>query len=420
MEATTFVSFSDLKRMTRAELLDAGAKIDTCVRNTRFNSQITDNSNKNSIEIGVDYLTLIVKAATDKGFRDIIEFVEGTFDETIEYDSQRAQWMCHQQYTGSSTNSVHGTRVWTKAPRDGEMGEMRIVLGGKVLSKASSADVLDFSQIMLHMYQARCTRFDAAIDDYAKILSLDEVRKAQLDGNFAHVSSTSYYESGERGKRERGITIGMGARQSEAYQRIYDKNVESSGEIDAIRMETEFKGDKAQYLFEQFCEYDLEKVSEAYRYIAGAAIGTVRYCDRSSEDKNLDRLVDLPWYAKFCQRVGNGFRVKLRKKVATLSDKIGWVKKAVVPSLAEIKAYMGDVEFWQWLEDDIAEASAILSPIQIARVKQQREYDQQQQQDRQQLREVETTERLRSLGVVTKTKKKASAKRLLLELKARE
>jgi Replication initiation factor len=354
----------------------------TPVSNTGLYSQTTTITNKNGYEVGVDWLTISSDSISAFELSGIIELIEKTFDETIEFNTKMATFD-GKHYSASSVASLRGTRVFANYPNERTIyAELRFKIPGKALSAATANECRDTMAVLKDMYGFTCSRFDCAIDDYGKVLDLDEVKKAQDLGNFAHVEVTGYHESGERGGKEKGKTITFGSRVSESYLRVYDKSVQSSGEIDAIRFEVEFKGAKAQAVFEQYCDFTFDDEQGAAKVIAGAALGAVRFCDRSSGEKNLERLTDLPWYKKLCDSVVSGFRLRVRKKERFLDDAIGWVTKAVMPTLAMIRSYMGDDVFLQWVYDETTEQMPLMSKIKREKIKQQQQLDLKEQQNR--------------------------------------
>jgi hypothetical protein len=360
-----------------------GIEVGTRSSNTGLFSQTPPNPPKKGYELSIDWLTLSYPIGGYGESLSIIGLIEKTFSETIDYSPSRAVNRWGQTYRGSSSDSLRGTMLYSNPPKDGNFGELRVYLPGKALATATMNEIRDFCQISSEMFSASCARFDVAIDDYSKVLNLDEVKSAQDKGNFAYVETIGYHESGERGGKDKGRTITFGSRQSESYSRFYDKNVESKGKIDAIRLEGEFKDSKAQQLFEQWTAFAFtDDEQQCAKLLAGAVLGAVRFCDRSSGDKNLDRCEDLPWYKKLCDSVVSGFRLRVRKKERFLDDAVYWVEKAVIPTLSMIRKYMGDDVFLQWVYDCTDEAMPLLSKIKLEKIQQQQQLDQEEQQNR--------------------------------------
>lgn len=351
--------------------------------NTGLDSQIIPFTDKKGYELSVDWLTLVFPVTGLGEAFSVIQLIKSTFHEEIDFSPHHRICKFGREYRGSSTASLRGTMLLFNPSSVGRQGELRAYIPGKALATASMNAIRDFCQISREMYSATCARIDVAIDDYSKVLDLGDVKQAQDNGDFAYVETIGYHESGERGKKDKGRTITFGSRQSQAYQRFYDKSVESNGEIDAIRLEVEFKDDKAQALFEAWCFHAFtEDEQECAKTLAGAALGAVRFCDRSSGDKNLDRCNDLPWYEKLCDSVVSGFRLRVRKKERILDDSMSWVQRAVMPTLSMIRLYMGDDSFLQWIYDGTEEKIPLLSNIKREKIKQQQQLDKKEQLER--------------------------------------
>ena len=65
-----------------------------------------------------------------------------------------------------------------------------------------------------------------------------------------------------------------------------------------------------------------------------------------------------------------------------MDDSMAWVAKAVMPTLAMIRRYMGDDEFLQWVYDGTDEQMPLLSKIKIEKIEQQQQLDKEEQQKR--------------------------------------
>lgn len=378
---------SPVKKPKKSKKLNGIGFGGTPVSNTGLNSQTNNIDTKRGYEVGVDWLTIVCyhDPSSEFGYDPsvAIDIVEGNLGEKIEFVNGRPDFD-GKKYASSSQASLHGTRAMSNPPGEdeSERGEIRFKIPGKALSVASPSDIRDMCQILSAFFEVRCTRFDVAIDDYNKLLDLDEIYEVQQNGDFAHVQKFGYHESGERGKLHRGRTLTFGSRQSNAFVRIYDKAVESKGDIDAIRYEVEFSDDKANALFHEWIEFPLHNEQIAAKHIAGAALGAVRFCDRTTDERNLDRLDDLPWYKRICDSVASGFRVRLRKKERYLDRAVGWVEKAVMPTLAMIRKYMdADDLFLQWIFDSTTEKMGELSSIKLEMIKIQQQQDKEQQID---------------------------------------
>lgn len=87
------------------------------------------------------------------------------------------------------------------------------------------------------------TRLDIAHDDYSKKFTPRDLMEYWLSGQ---VSTPARFARCVASKQSGSDTFYLGKRGSERMLRVYDKAAESQGEIDAVRWEFEYRGEKAQ------------------------------------------------------------------------------------------------------------------------------------------------------------------------------
>lgn len=232
----------------------------------------------------------------------------------------------------------------------------------KVLIDISATPLMELSEECawkfskeLYGMGLRCTRFDFAIDDYARVLSFDAIKLAGEVGNFARVRTMRphiLYTSGQA-----AIVTGYscGSRESDRYLRIYDKEIESRGKdcyADCIRVEGEFKSDQAEQLFEKYVL--AETVEEALSLAAKYVVGIVDFVEKS--DVHLDRCEVLSWWASFVSAVGGSIRVRTTRLVRTVDTIVGFVERQVKRGLALLQICQGDIWFRGALEGWLSDA----------------------------------------------------------------
>jgi DNA relaxase NicK len=272
----------------------------------------------------------------------IIDLLQQTFDDHIEFhpdlpDTNGKRW------DGHSTTSLRGTKVWWDAPTDDKAGQLYCYFGGAVLGAATHRAAQDLFACLSAMYGGDCKRFDVALDDFDKEIPLDQVELDVRAGNVSGSRSFQFTESGKIGEAATGKTIYLGSAQSDKRIRIYDKSTQTGGEVDAIRVEVQFRDSKAQTAFLGWIDFDAGAVDVgAPQYLAALVTGAVKFCDRSKGDKNIDRCPMLPWWENLVNRVGQGIKVAAPRVVKTLEKCMGWIDYQVSRSLALIKRAMGD------------------------------------------------------------------------------
>lgn len=138
------------------------------------------------------------------------------------------------------------------------------------------------SDILEDLYRKGCkvTRMDIAADDYQKVyMPIDYVDFYRENRIRTYCRRFQYIGCN-------GGTVYLGSRNSGRYVRIYDKNKESKGEIDAIRYELEFRGHYAQMVVdkllsgEEFSFMDL--MLTIFQIVPADAAASDRPADKSN------------------------------------------------------------------------------------------------------------------------------------------
>jgi hypothetical protein len=148
------------------------------------------------------------------------------------------------------------------------------------------------------------TRIDVALDDYDRELSVEWHRE-----QISYRKTLCYFRTAKCVSdlmEDRDETVYMGRRGSSGsgcYYRIYDKNIQSDGEVNAIRYEAEFSGDKVGTVFGIILECGVTDIGTYEDTLAGLVLGCLDY--RVKEGKKcLDRCPRVPeWEAFLQQRV---------------------------------------------------------------------------------------------------------------------
>lgn len=322
---------------------------------------------QNGFETSIDTVTVVFrKIATGKGAMDIKALLESTFSEKIDFDVNRPTFMM-RHWDGSSSASLRGTMLHWKAPKEYGYGALRVHLPGKALAGVPSSDITAFFKYMHEVYQADCTRLDIAADDYGVRDYLLDVEAAALQKNYVGVRSHRVITSGGLGAPD-GKTIYFGSKASDMQLRVYDKAVESNGVKQCIRWELQLRRCKAYAVFEKLLSLPSEEPGDLSSLIGGYISGAVRFCDRSSKAKDLSRCPDLVWWQRVRALLGSSVKIAVTKKEPLMTNKIGWLCKSVMPSLAAVQVYLGEEEFYGFLGEEIEEKRAVLSHLNKAMI----------------------------------------------------
>jgi hypothetical protein len=90
-------------------------------------------------------------------------------------------------------------------------------------------------------------------------------------------------------------------------------------------------------------------------YLAGVVIGSVSFIGRT-EDKNVTRMLLLPWWKEFIDKVGVGIRHSIQSVQTSYERKRNWFTRQVSVTLAMFKKVMGIRQFKQYLEKELTDA----------------------------------------------------------------
>lgn len=168
----------------------------------------------------------------------------------------------------------------------------------------------------------RPSRIDLCFDDYSKKFTPDQYERWLLEGYF----NTRMKKHGFFCDDNKGYTFYLGNRRKKLI-RIYDKNKESDGFIDAIRYEFELHGYYAQAIFDQIIEEDVpafgDLILDSFRII------------NPDSNENITRCEMLVEWEDFIKSslTQNFVEVKHYRGVPKPEKFRKWFEKNLIPSL---------------------------------------------------------------------------------------
>ena len=220
-----------------------------------------------------------------------------------------------------------------------------------------SVDQVHVSQ-QLHFLKAleeigvRCSRLDIALDDHKRRIEPDDVEREFEAGHVVGYRLGTPHRPKRRVKGQtlvEGASFELGRRGADGSGKflvVYDKTLESDGEIDAIRWELRFSKEAADTAFLVLSSSrDLPSLScKLTRYVGGA----VDF--RSSPHlTNLSRRPRLAWWEYFVGILGAA-ELKVPRQRPPLQQSIEWVRRSLAPLLGKaelaIKVNGGDAVAW--------------------------------------------------------------------------
>lgn len=231
-------------------------------------------------------------------------------------------------------------------------------LSGAVCCQVRQSKLRKFMITVRKRVELHPTRLDPCIDDFAKTLDINQIRRAADKHHYLGFGDTvKYHAHGRKGSKGKGISFGRrGSAGGGKYLVIYDKAAQSKGLIDSIRIELSCYKHYAEQLFDQLCDLPYCHWGELIRnWIFGAIDFRAR---RGKEDKNPGRRKRLSWWAKIMKNAVPMKPGRLYKPPSIQSLK-AWLKHQVSPSLVVLKE-RNEVQFWAFILEMIKDGETRL------------------------------------------------------------
>lgn len=208
----------------------------------------------------------------------------------------------------------------------------------------------------------KCSRLDVAVDDLSRSLfDLDQAALAAASGNFTGYKVAQVLRPVARvaGRMEAtGYSVTFGKRGKEGSGRqvqLYDKALESGGEINSIRLELRTFKERADLLFQLLCSAG--DVGAFVTKMGNAIGGAIDFRDRSSGDPNLDRLPRLAWWQNVVDCLGE-LSLRVARPLPPLQSSLRHLARTWSPTLAVARAVANSqgLDFIELIEQLIDQA----------------------------------------------------------------
>lgn len=205
-----------------------------------------------------------------------------------------------------------------------------VQLKGGHLAPIAISRIRKLMRVLSKKVQLKCTHIDINIDDYERRFDIRFIKECYDNHKVVGFRNTGELKDlGKNGSK--GLMFSLGRRGSNGGgKRImwYDKNIESKGLINAIRVELSLYGHHAQEAFKTIAFNNLNCLPTI---IHGYIVGAVDFRDRQGErDKNPGRRERLEFYKWFADDVPE-IVVSLPYKVKHVDKLIAWFE-LIAPS----------------------------------------------------------------------------------------
>jgi len=204
--------------------------------------------------------------------------------------------------------------------------------------RCAGADRIIGFLMFANSHNGKGRRIDISIDDYSRKVTPTQVKEAIQGPDVVTMAKTGVRMDGFKpGSGDiTGETIYLGANQSRRKLRVYDKGLESDGEIDSIRWEMQERDQAAETLMFELAEQRWQDV------VPRRLVSFVDFRDSKSHSE-IEKRERLRWFAELVGLVKRA-NVYLAEAVGTIQEKIDWIRRTIAPTLAVcMTAWKGDL-----------------------------------------------------------------------------
>ncbi|QQE12316.1 replication initiation factor domain-containing protein [Planctomycetota bacterium] len=289
--------------------------------------------------------------------KEVLEYLSMLFErKPIKHDYGRFRYnMCYEFEPFGVFLYCDDTKERNKQIHN---GRITLVLPGSCLDQFTADGLHKLCKDLILKFWFLATRIDVFWDDYRRIIEPNQVIDDADKGNISGFRKWQGY--GERSFRDgelvrHGDTACFGRRGSDGsgkYLRVYDKYLESDGEMDCVHWEVEFSQERGKKVMLNLAmAEDVERMSGMIGAVIG---GVVDFVDREAKrrEKNIPRLNQLEWWARIIDILGV---CKLRNPTPEKSVEKSaiWVERSVSVTLGMLRLAAGEQKFWEWIENVI-------------------------------------------------------------------
>ncbi len=309
----------------------------------------------------------------------LLQYLSDCLGEEVFFEPSR-QWVMGKTYM-SSGRCVNGFRIGFNPMKTEEGGgwEVLVSFPGSVLGTRANVHWWKMCKVLRQIMKFTATRFDAALDDLEKELDPEVVKAAILAGNVKRFSPKACVFTNDPNG---GWTLRMGGAGSECSLNLYNKEVESGGELPSWRLEARLKRSLAEQALTEWLSVKSKNFEvESAQKLAGLVVGQYDFIDRAAKpnEKHLDRIPRLAWWQKFLDRVKvTPIRHKRIRPEWSVVRFWKWLEHQILTPLATLREGLGEEAFWALLTEklDFAKANK-MKPWHWHRVKKYRDEMQQ-------------------------------------------
>jgi hypothetical protein len=321
--------------------------------NTGLNSQELQGT---ALYVRPDWVQGTIRFRALEDLHQCREFIEGFLKDLFVLHPDRGRFVGKQ--FNNTALGIEGCLILYNMPdqEPDDLGHAFISLPAAALATVEVRDIWRMLSGLVGVWGFKATRFDIAIDDFAKTITYEQIQSALANRNFTGFRKSTARKNYDLKQDNVGFTCTFGSRQSNRYYRFYDKEQESGGKIKSNRLEVELKEELAVAAIAEWLELSPENFEDlSPRLLAGLVVGGISFVGRT-KDKNVSRMSMLPWWKQFVEKVGCSIRHTVSPVQTNLERKKEWFTRQVAPTVALFRKVMGMKEFKQFLASELEAA----------------------------------------------------------------
>lgn len=218
-----------------------------------------------------------------------------------------------------------------------------------------AASLYQFFRDLSTKFYFKSTRLDLCFDDYEKTIGPEEVLEHAKNGSVVGYrvfeDDFKYNNKGEL----QGGTVYFGLRGkngSGKFTKCYEKELESKGEVKSIRWEVQFSKAKANEIF-----FNLAMAQDLTDFATQIALfigGSIDFIERNGRRRDpRDRLA---FWEQILHHLGAA-KLRSAQPNKSIDTSMGWIETSVSPSLEKIRRAIGDDHYYEWLQNQLENAT---------------------------------------------------------------
>jgi len=317
-------------------------------------------------QISVDWVSLTFKTNTSFERQHVDSDGAVTWYDQLD-DVKRAVWAGSGIEVGEWVDQPHGWNgyqqsavgpcgallAWNAIGRD----DYHVSLPGQACGMFSEISMRSFLRYSLNK-NAKCTRLDINLDDHDRIVSPLQVEQAAQGPDIVtHVHRGMTQRGFAIGTEETtGVTVYIGQPSSRQRLRVYDKGLESNGEIDAVRWELQSRAEAAETLLPLLGVLDDGSMTSWGDTFASRLVSFVDFRNAGDHPTDARRRKRLKWFTALVKSAEKASAYPPREP-RYINDVESWVERSIGPSLRLL------MEYWQ--DDNLTELRRIMAEARL-------------------------------------------------------